>query len=80
MTTISGFSTLRKMPQVQCRNKEKEGGGQNNYPYKVVEIAPPPKNLGIRCFPSNLQCGESLTIEGQAYMISGVTYRYQLRK
>lgn len=28
----------------------------------------------------NLQCGESVTIEGQAYTISSVTYRYQLRK
>nr|KYP41684.1 hypothetical protein KK1_036934 [Cajanus cajan] len=29
---------------------------------------------------SNLQCGESVTIEGQAYTISAVTHRYQLRK
>lgn len=28
----------------------------------------------------NLQCGESVTIEGQAYTISAVTHRYQLRK
>ncbi|KAK6913424.1 hypothetical protein RJ641_023025 [Dillenia turbinata] len=28
----------------------------------------------------NLQCGESVTIEGQAYTISAVTQRYQLRK
>lgn len=28
----------------------------------------------------NLQCGESVTIEGRAYMISAVTHRYQLRK
>jgi len=28
----------------------------------------------------NLQCGESVTIEGQAYTISSVTHRYQLRK
>ncbi|XP_022888849.1 uncharacterized protein LOC111404265 isoform X2 [Olea europaea var. sylvestris] len=52
MATISSFSTLRKTPQIQCRKKEKERGGQNNYPYKVIEITPPPKNLGIRCFPS----------------------------
>ncbi|KAI3452478.1 hypothetical protein Pfo_009142 [Paulownia fortunei] len=83
MATVSSFSTLRKhkqLPQVFCRKKEKERGGQNNYPYKVIEITPPPKNLGIRCFPSNLQCGESVTIEGQAYTISAVTHRYQLRK
>lgn len=28
----------------------------------------------------NLQCGESVTIEGQTYTISAVTLRYQLRK
>lgn len=28
----------------------------------------------------NLQCGESVTIEGHAYTISAVTHRYQLRK
>lgn len=27
-----------------------------------------------------MQCGESVTIEGQAYTISAVTHRYQLRK
>ncbi|KAK4417810.1 hypothetical protein Salat_2193700 [Sesamum alatum] len=80
MAMVSSFSTSRKMPQVFCRKKEKERGGQNNYPYKVIEISPPPKNLGIRCFPSNLQCGESVMIEGQTYTISAVTHRYQLRK
>ncbi|KAL0540871.1 hypothetical protein IC582_020891 [Cucumis melo] len=64
--------------QISCRRKEKE---RNNFdPYKVIEITPPPKNLGIRCFPPNLQCGESVTIEGQTYTISAVTLRYQLRK
>ncbi|KAL3629168.1 hypothetical protein CASFOL_026390 [Castilleja foliolosa] len=53
MTMISSFSTLRKMPQIICRKKEKERGGQNNYPYKVTEITPPPKSLGTRCFPSS---------------------------
>lgn len=28
----------------------------------------------------NLQCGESVTIEGKTYTISAVTHRYQLRK
>ncbi|KAL5704044.1 hypothetical protein ACHQM5_022520 [Ranunculus cassubicifolius] len=27
-----------------------------------------------------MQCGESVTIEGQMYTVSSVTYRYQLRK
>ncbi|XP_037494315.1 uncharacterized protein LOC105633937 isoform X2 [Jatropha curcas] len=61
-----------------CRKKERDR--DHFHPYKVIEITPPPKNLGIRCFPPNLQCGESVTIEGQAYTISAVTYRYQLRK
>ncbi|KAJ9683373.1 hypothetical protein PVL29_019097 [Vitis rotundifolia] len=79
--------------QIFCRKKDRE---RDHHPYKVIEITPPPKNLGIRCFPSinrshhsnkffsiqlkNLQCGESVTIEGQAYTISAVTHRYQLRK
>ncbi|KAL9380826.1 hypothetical protein Peur_026483 [Populus x canadensis] len=63
---------------VTCRKKERDR--DHSYPYKVIEITPPPKNLGIRCFPPNLQCGESVTIEGQAYTISSVTHRYQLRR
>ncbi|PON47605.1 hypothetical protein TorRG33x02_322680 [Trema orientale] len=64
--------------QVNCRKKEKNR--ENYHPYKVIEITPPPRNLGVRCLPPNLQCGESVTIEGQAYTISAVTHRYQLRK
>ncbi|XP_068657779.1 uncharacterized protein [Aristolochia californica] len=63
--------------QIFCRKKEKD---REHHPYKVIEITPPPKNLGIRCFPSNMQCGESVTIEGQAYTVSAVIHRYQLRK
>ncbi|CAI0456289.1 unnamed protein product [Linum tenue] len=66
--------------QVVCRKKERDRGGDQIHPYKVIEITPPPKNLGVRCFPPNLQCGESVTIEGQTYTISSVTHRYQLRK
>ncbi|KAK1432737.1 hypothetical protein QVD17_09635 [Tagetes erecta] len=78
----SYFTTLHKpqmmMLQIVCRKKEK--GRDQNYPYKVIEITPPPRNLGVRCFPSNLQCGDGVTIEGQNYTISAVTHRYQLRK
>ncbi|KAK7339586.1 hypothetical protein VNO77_20263 [Canavalia gladiata] len=66
--------------EVSCsrkRDRDRERG--SIHPYKVVEITPPPKCLGVRCFPPNLQCGESVTIEGQAYTISAVTHRYQLR-
>ncbi|XP_037494317.1 uncharacterized protein LOC105633937 isoform X5 [Jatropha curcas] len=32
-----------------CRKKERDR--DHFHPYKVIEITPPPKNLGIRCFP-----------------------------
>ncbi|XP_057437362.1 uncharacterized protein LOC130729581 isoform X2 [Lotus japonicus] len=65
------------------RDRDRERGSSSSssiHAYKVVEITPPPKSLGVRCLPPNLQCGESVTIEGQAYTISAVTHRYQLRK
>ncbi|KAG1331357.1 hypothetical protein COCNU_02G013250 [Cocos nucifera] len=68
------------LQKVVCRKKEKDRDRDNHYPYKVVEITPPPRNLGVRCFPLNIHCGESVTIEGQAYTVSAVTHRYQLRK
>lgn len=38
--------------KVVCRKKERDRDHKNNiHPYKVVEITPPPKCLGIRCFP-----------------------------
>ncbi|KAK3033067.1 hypothetical protein RJ639_035693 [Escallonia herrerae] len=78
MAMASHLTAFRKVPQVFCRRKERDRG--QNHPYKVIEITPPPRNLGVRCFPSNLQCGEFVTIEGQTYTISAVTHRYQLRK
>ncbi|KAK2661674.1 hypothetical protein Ddye_000248 [Dipteronia dyeriana] len=71
----SNLATYHKA-QIICRKKDKE-----IQPYKVIEITPPPKCLGVRCLSSqNLQCGESVTIEGQTYTIRAVTHRYQLRK
>ncbi|KAM1015076.1 hypothetical protein ACFX1T_044807 [Malus domestica] len=73
MAMVSWNLSLSSRPK-----KERE---EYNYdPYKVIEITPPPKNLGLRCFPSNLHCGDSVTIEGQTYTISAVTRRYRLRK
>ncbi|RHN45162.1 hypothetical protein MtrunA17_Chr7g0227351 [Medicago truncatula] len=70
--------------EVSCsrkRDRDRERGSNSIHPYKVIEITPPPKSLGVRCLPpQNLQCGESVTIEGQTYTISAVTLRYQLRK
>ncbi|KAG2710455.1 hypothetical protein I3760_04G027800 [Carya illinoinensis] len=76
----SAIHSERQVLQVQVFCRKKDKNRDNFHPYKVIEITPPPRNLGIRCFPSNLQCGESVTIEGQAYTISAVTHRYQLRK
>ncbi|KAI7726168.1 hypothetical protein M8C21_020387, partial [Ambrosia artemisiifolia] len=35
--------------QIVCGKKEK--GRDQNHPYKVIELTPQPKNLGIRYFP-----------------------------
>ncbi|XXG52029.1 hypothetical protein AAC387_Pa03g0454 [Persea americana] len=45
--------TLRKGSglQIFCKKKDRERES-DRYPYKVIEITPPPKILGIRCFPS----------------------------
>ncbi|KAB2613982.1 hypothetical protein D8674_036298 [Pyrus ussuriensis x Pyrus communis] len=81
MATVSwnlSPSPRLKLLQVSCRKRDKN---RDNYdPYKVIKITPPPKNLGLRCFPSNLRCGDSVTIEGQTYTIWAVTRRYWLRK
>ncbi|XP_057530547.1 uncharacterized protein LOC130808981 isoform X2 [Amaranthus tricolor] len=74
----SSLAPLQKVPAIVCKKKDRER--DQNYPYKVIEITPPPKHLGVRCLPLNVQCGESVTIEGQTYTISAVTHRYQLRK
>ncbi|KAJ0888103.1 hypothetical protein HanRHA438_Chr09g0398281 [Helianthus annuus] len=50
MAMASQIPTFRKAQMIVCRKKEK--GRDQNYPYKVIEITPPPRNLGIRCFPS----------------------------
>ncbi|PIA51699.1 hypothetical protein AQUCO_01100518v1 [Aquilegia coerulea] len=81
MAMSCNLATFQKSQglQVICRKREKDRN-KDQYPYKVIEITPPPKNLGIRCFPPNMQGGENVTIEGQTYTVSSVTYRYQLRK
>ncbi|XP_016561614.1 uncharacterized protein LOC107860682 isoform X3 [Capsicum annuum] len=54
MAMVSNTNPFLKsqMHQIYCRKKEKEKS-QNPQPYKVIEISPPPKNLGIRCLPSD---------------------------
>eukprot|EP00252_Welwitschia_mirabilis_P000181 TRINITY_DN10154_c0_g1_i1.p1 TRINITY_DN10154_c0_g1~~TRINITY_DN10154_c0_g1_i1.p1 ORF type:complete len:141 (+),score=7.94 TRINITY_DN10154_c0_g1_i1:40-462(+) len=63
--------------QVLCRKKE---ANKRYELYKVIDVTPPPTNLGTRSFPSNMHCGESITIEDKPYIISSVTHRYQLRR
>lgn len=54
--------------------KEKETWHIELHPSKVISF------IYLYCLKQNLQCGESVTIEGQTYTISAVTLRYQLRK
>ncbi|XP_031286512.1 uncharacterized protein LOC116145222 isoform X2 [Pistacia vera] len=79
VTPIVGTYQKTQAVHVICRRKDRSRD-HNIHPYKVIEITPPPKSLGVRCFPSNLQCGESVTIEGRTYTVSAVTHRYRLRK
>ncbi|KAJ4902504.1 Uncharacterized protein Rs2_16455 [Raphanus sativus] len=80
-SNIVCIGKVERRLKIDCRKKEKGGRDhQSISPYKVIEITPPPKSLGVRCLPHNLQCGENVMIEGQTYTISAVTHRYQLRK
>lgn len=38
--------------QISCRKRDREQHQHDRHPYKVVEITPPPTDLGVRCFPS----------------------------
>uniref|UniRef100_A0A8R7TK77 Uncharacterized protein n=1 Tax=Triticum urartu TaxID=4572 RepID=A0A8R7TK77_TRIUA len=86
MAMVASTSIAYHKPRlsVVCRKKDRdrelEREKEHKHPFKVVEITPPPRCLGVRCFPTNIHCGESVTIEGQAYTVSAVTHRYQLRK
>eukprot|EP00249_Psilotum_nudum_P009061 c21683_g1_i2 orf=393-752(-) len=65
------------MFEVTCRKRDKD---KECHPYHVTVITPPPTNLGVHCLPSNTQCGETVSVKGEPYIVSGVTYRYQLRR
>lgn len=47
--TIAILWLQTKVLHIFCRKKERD---RDQHPYKVIEITPPPKNLGVRCFPS----------------------------
>ncbi|CAM8959362.1 unnamed protein product [Rhodiola kirilowii] len=56
MAMASNLATFQKSAQVMrviCRMKER--GREQHQPYKVIEVTPPPKNLGVRCFPSVIE-------------------------
>lgn len=38
---------------MMCRKKDRDRirDRDQHYPYQVVEITPPPRNLGVRCLP-----------------------------
>ncbi|GLJ16461.1 hypothetical protein SUGI_0280260 [Cryptomeria japonica] len=74
ISVLSDQRLMVSVVQVLCKRN------QDHHPYKVIDVTPPSRNLGVRCFPSNMQCGECVTIEDKAYIVSAVTYRYQLRK
>ncbi|GJP40261.1 hypothetical protein CLOM_g24544 [Closterium sp. NIES-68] len=50
------------------------------HPYAIKITTPPARELGIHCLPQNTQCGETVEIEGESYVVLGVTYRYRLQK
>ncbi|CAI5476118.1 unnamed protein product [Closterium sp. Yama58-4] len=50
------------------------------HPYAIKIVTPPARELGIHCLPPNTQCGETVEIEGESYVVLGVTYRYRLHK
>lgn len=63
---------------VQCQKENRRKDTQELY--HVREVTPPPKDLGVYRFPKNTQCGELIHVRGNEYLVSGVTYRYQLKK
>lgn len=71
-------SKTPKCLQITCKKRDK--GDRDFCSYHVTLITPPPRNLGIHCLPPNTQCGETVTVKGEPYIVSGVTYRYQLKR
>ncbi|KAJ6754302.1 hypothetical protein OIU79_027010 [Salix purpurea] len=46
------LGAYQKTPAVHVTCRKKERDRDHSFPYKVIEITPPPKSLGIRCFPT----------------------------
>ncbi|XP_039819878.1 uncharacterized protein LOC120682168 isoform X1 [Panicum virgatum] len=45
----------RKNKDGRERERERDREKEHKHPFKVVEITPPPRCLGVRCFPTQLQ-------------------------
>ncbi|XP_037486047.1 uncharacterized protein LOC119364662 isoform X2 [Triticum dicoccoides] len=58
MAMVASTSIAYHKPRlsVVCRKKDRdrelEREKEHKYPFKVVEITPPPRCLGVRCFPT----------------------------
>ncbi|CAK9230368.1 unnamed protein product [Sphagnum jensenii] len=68
-----------KPVEVICKKRER-GERESPLLYHVTVVSPPPRHLGIHSLPPNTQCGETVEVKGELYVVSGVTYRYQLRR
>jgi len=64
---------------IVCKKKDR-GERESFAPYHVTVVTPPPRHLGVHSLPPNTQCGETVEVKGEPYVVSGVTYRYQLRR
>jgi hypothetical protein len=42
----------RKNKDGRDRERERDKEKEHKHPFKVVEITPPPRCLGVRCFPT----------------------------
>lgn len=78
----SSSSSPPSVVEIVCKKRERGDWSERESfaPYFVTVVTPPPRNLGIHSLPPNTQCGETVEVKGEPYVVSGVTYRYQLRR
>jgi len=60
-------------------DKERGDRDKEVEPYVVSVVTPPPRPLGTHRLAPNMQCGETVEVKGECFVVSGVTYRYSLR-
>eukprot|EP00271_Cylindrocystis_brebissonii_P009065 TRINITY_DN23679_c0_g1_i1.p1 TRINITY_DN23679_c0_g1~~TRINITY_DN23679_c0_g1_i1.p1 ORF type:complete len:184 (-),score=1.74 TRINITY_DN23679_c0_g1_i1:746-1297(-) len=66
--------------RITCRRYKDRDRDREALPYIVTVITPPPRQLGTHKLAPNMQCGETVEVSGEPFIISSVTYRYQLRR